>query len=76
MTVLGEIPKPDLVLEELNRVIVPGGMLSVGEIIVDPHYCTRRTVKAKANHAGFEFLKESGSFLAYALNFRNINRRF
>ncbi len=72
VTVLGEIPEPRVALRELNRVIVPGGILSVGEIVFDPHYYLRSSVKAKANHAGFEFLKESGSFLAYALNFRKI----
>jgi len=72
VTVLGEIPEPDVALRELNRVIVPRGILSVGEIIFDPHYYWRSSVKTKANHAGFELLKESGNFLAYALNFRKI----
>lgn len=70
--VLGEIPKPDLALKELNRVIMPGGVLSVGEIILDPHYCLRSTIKSKANQAGFEIIKESGNFLAYVLNFRKV----
>ncbi len=70
--VLGEIPKSDVALKELNRVIVPGGVLSVSEFIFDPHYSLRSTVKTKAKHAGFAIVKESGKFFAYALNFRKI----
>jgi len=72
VTVLGEIPEPETALRELSRVISPGGILSVGEFLFDPHYCLRGTVKRQANHAGFAFTKESGNFFAYALNFRKV----
>ncbi len=70
VTVLGEITAPESALKELNRIIAPGGSLSLGEFLFDPHYCLRGTVKRRANHAGFIFANESGNFFAYVLNFQ------
>lgn len=72
VTVLGEIPKRDMALKELNRVLKPKGILSIAEFIVDPHYLLRRTVKALANRAGFGVAKQLGNFFVYTLSFKKI----
>src|SRR5262245_40064791 len=44
VTVLGEIPKPEPALSEIFNALKPGGVLSVTEIIFDPHFQSRGTV--------------------------------
>jgi ubiquinone/menaquinone biosynthesis C-methylase UbiE len=55
-TVLGEIPVRDraAALAECFRVLKPGGLLSITEIIGDPHYQSRAKVRRIALEAGFE----------------------
>ena len=70
VAVLGEIPDKDVALGELHRVLCPGGVLSISELLPDPDYPLRRTTIALAGKAGFEPFQELGSFFAYVLNFR------
>jgi ubiquinone/menaquinone biosynthesis C-methylase UbiE len=53
VTVLGEIPDRHKALEEVYHVLKPGGILSITEVMPDPHYQSRRTVRALANKVGF-----------------------
>jgi len=70
VTVLGEIPKQERepalrgVLESLK----PGGVLSVTEIFLDPHYQSRATIRRLADCVGFQVESEHGSWLAFTLN--------
>lgn len=70
VTVLGEVPDKDRALEELYRVLHPGGVLSISEFLPDPDYPLRRTTITWARKAGFEPYQEFGNFFAYVLNFR------
>jgi ubiquinone/menaquinone biosynthesis C-methylase UbiE len=69
VTVLPEIPDPARALEELRRVLKPGGVLSISEQFVDPDYRfpfeTLRTVEA----ARFFLEQRYGNFWAYTINF-------
>ena len=53
VTVLGEIPDRQSALREIHRTLKPDGVLSISEIIVDPHYQSRGTILNLANLAGF-----------------------
>jgi len=47
----------------------PGGLLSITEIIFDPHFQSRRTVRQLAQAAGFKKQAFFGNRLAYTLHF-------
>lgn len=70
VTVLGEIPTHirDTALQELYSTLKPGGILSVTEIIFDPHFLRRSTVINMAKNIGFKEKASFGSFIAYTLH--------
>lgn len=68
VTVLGEIPDREAALREILDALKPGGMLSVTEIIFDPHFQTRATVTRLARSAGFREQAFYGNRIAYTLN--------
>ena len=68
VTVLGEIPKQEAALKEIFAALKPGGILSVTEIIFDPHFQRRSTVLRLANAVGFRGEKLFGNCIAYTLN--------
>ena len=47
-----------------------GGLLSVTEMIPDPHYQSRSTVRWLAQSAGFTYERSFGTWIAYTMNFR------
>jgi ubiquinone/menaquinone biosynthesis C-methylase UbiE len=53
VTVLGEIPDRKAALAEIFKALKPGGLLSVTEVIPDPHYQRQKTVRQLAAAAGF-----------------------
>jgi ubiquinone/menaquinone biosynthesis C-methylase UbiE len=68
VTVLGEIPDRLVALQEIFHAMRPGGILSVTEIVFDPHYQKRETVLDLAVSAGFREKKFFGNRLAYTLH--------
>lgn len=69
VTVLGEIPQSGAAFEEIFRALKPGGLLSVTEVIFDPHFQPRETVRRHAAAAGFQERAFLGRKLAYTLHF-------
>ena len=65
ITVLGEITNPKDALAEIFAALKPGGILSVTEVIFDPHFQSRGTVTALASEAGFLIGQRWGHRLAY-----------
>jgi ubiquinone/menaquinone biosynthesis C-methylase UbiE len=70
VTVLPEIPDRGRALAELQRVLKPGGVLSVTEEFLDPDYPLARTTVRWAEEAGFELAERHGNWWRYTLNFR------
>jgi ubiquinone/menaquinone biosynthesis C-methylase UbiE len=75
ITCLPEIPEPVRALCECRRILKPDGMVCLSELIVDPDYPRRATVKRWAKEAGLELRQEFGNWFTYQLNFGRRPRR-
>ena len=69
VTVLGEIPDKHRALVEIYQALKQGGILSVTEVIPDPHYTCIKKVRALCRDAGFIETEEFGSWFAFTVNF-------
>ena len=69
VAVLGEIPDREAALRELFQALKPSGILSVTEVIADPHFQRRDTVRRLANSVGFREKDFFGSGFAFSLLF-------
>lgn len=69
VTVLGEIPDKARALTELHRVLKPGGILSVTELLPDPHYSLRDSEVHLIAGFDFEPFETSGNIFNYTINF-------
>ncbi|HEX9914672.1 MAG TPA: class I SAM-dependent methyltransferase [Candidatus Bathyarchaeia archaeon] len=67
---LPEIPEPVRVLRECRRILRPGGLVCLSELLPDPDYPLRSTERRWAAEAGLEFDAEYGNFFVYQLHFR------
>jgi len=65
---LGEIPEREAALAEILWVLKAGGLLSVTEIILDPHFQGRGTVLRLAGAAGFREKAFLGTRFACSLH--------
>lgn len=68
VTVLGEIPDRQSALNEIFGALKPGGILSVTEVIYDPHFQSRATILRLAAAAGFREKDFYGNRYAFTLN--------
>ena len=68
VSVLGEIPDRETALQEIFAALKPGGILSITEIVFDPHFQGRSSVTRLALAAGFHERAWFGHRLAYTLN--------
>jgi ubiquinone/menaquinone biosynthesis C-methylase UbiE len=69
VTVLGETVDREAALVMIAAALKPGGMLLVMEILIDPHYQTRRTVRKPANRAGLRVQRCWGNLLLFSMAF-------
>ena len=67
--VLGEIPDRSAALAQCFRALKPGGRLCVTELIGDPHYQFRSTLKRLAGQAGFRLQSIEGGWWVYTASF-------
>jgi 2-polyprenyl-3-methyl-5-hydroxy-6-metoxy-1,4-benzoquinol methylase len=72
VTVLGEIPNREAALREIFEALKPGGILSITEIIFDPHFQSRNTVRRLAGTVGFREKEFFGNRLAFTLNLEKL----
>ncbi len=68
-TVLGEIPDREAALRQCYAALKLGGTLSITEILPDPHYQSRATVKRLAEAAGFRLKAIHGPWYFFTANF-------
>lgn len=68
VTVLGEIPDQTSALQEIFDALKPGGILSVTEVIFDPHFQSQKVVVQVAEKVGFQEKDFFGKRLAYTLH--------
>jgi ubiquinone/menaquinone biosynthesis C-methylase UbiE len=69
VTTLGEIPNRAAALSQCHRALKPGGVLSVTELLPDPHYQSKATVKRLAEEAGFRLESVQGGPWLFTANF-------
>jgi len=69
VTVLGEIPDRNRALKELFDALKPGGLLSVTEVIFDPHFQRQSTVLQLMQQQGFQKKMTFGNRFAYTMLF-------
>ncbi len=69
VAVLGEIPDRQSVLAEIFESLKPSGILSVTEVIADPHFQRRESVRSTANSVGFMEKEFFGSRISFTINF-------
>ncbi len=68
VTVLGEVPDREGALRTLREALTAGGILSVTEVLPDPHYQSRRVVRRLAEAAGLRHVATYGTHWAFTMN--------
>ncbi len=68
VTVLGEIPDRQAAMNELAASLKPEGLLSITELVFDPHFQRRGTVTALAAAAGLREVAFHGRGHAYTVH--------
>ena len=72
VTVLGEIPEQEKAFTEVFEALKPGGLLAVTEIIFDPHFQSKATVRRLATAVGLTEKKTAGPWYSYIMIFEKI----
>jgi len=70
-TMLGEVPDPDGCIEEIRRVLRPGGVVAIAETRRDSDFIALRTLRAVVERHGFSFLDRRGVAWQYVARFRS-----
>jgi len=69
VTTLGEIPDRSAAIRQCFRALKSGGVLSISEMLPDPHYQSKATVKRLAEVAGFQLQSVEGGKWLFTANF-------
>lgn len=69
ITTLGEIPDRAAALAQCFRALKSGGILSISEMLPDPHYQSKATVNRLAEAAGFKLQSVEGGVWLFTANF-------
>ena len=69
VAVLQEVPDRMRALSEIKRVLRPGGILAVTELLPDPDYPLRSTTIKQVKKAGFVLDQAMGNFWNYTVRF-------
>lgn len=69
VTVLGEIPNKDVALKEIFDALKSRGILSITEVIADPHFQSRTSVRRRADAVGFVEKGFFGNSISFTINF-------
>ncbi len=72
ISVLPEIPKPVLVLQECLRVLKPSGRVVISEELFEPEYVTSSTTDSWAFKAGLKIAKKTGNAWVYFNHYEKI----
>lgn len=67
VSVLGEIPDREGALKEIFDSLKPGGILSLTEVIFDPHFQTQSKVRRLTCGVGFQLKEVIGNRFAYTM---------
>ena len=70
ITVLGEISTRSQALHELHHVLKSDGVLSLTELLPDPHFILPKTTRSLCQKAGFVFTEMKGNLFQYTDNFK------
>ncbi len=70
VTVLGEVENKRRYIEEFSRILKPGGLLSISELVGDPDKMQPQEIEEIALPYGFELRNFYGSRWNYTVNFR------
>lgn len=70
VTVLGEVENQDEYIEEIYRMLKPGGILSVSEQAGDPDKMTAEQISELAQKQNFSFYQIYGSRMNFTINFK------
>ncbi len=70
VTVLGEISNKHEALLEIYQALKDGGILSITELIPDPHYTCLKKIRALCSEVGFEETEYFGNRAAFTVNFK------
>jgi 2-polyprenyl-3-methyl-5-hydroxy-6-metoxy-1,4-benzoquinol methylase len=76
VTVLGEIPNQETAMQEIFNSLKPGGVLSVTEVIADPHFQRRPNVTQLAVSVGFVEKAFWGNRFSFTINFEKPHLEF
>jgi ubiquinone/menaquinone biosynthesis C-methylase UbiE len=69
VTTLGEIPDRAEAIAQCFQALKSGGILSISEMLPDPHYQSKTTVKRLAKAAGFQIQSVEGGIWLFTANF-------
>lgn len=68
VTVIGEIPAQIKAFKEVHAALASNGILSVTELIFDPHFHRQKTILKIAEQTGFKLKALYGNAIAYTIH--------